>query len=186
MFLWRDISDRYCCVHTHMFINLTSLLSHILFSFPIMLFYFLISLNLLQGHSRLRADKVERSLHLMIPPLFQYSHKKVSLYSTLFKLFFWVSADKHLFVLQQFCVFVYFSQGQQAAWSHCRQMALLNAWFLRHCADGGQAVCLVLWGLDHPVMLLRPRWPQSRIKSYLNRCQACIFVLKPARVFLKL
>ena len=33
MFLWRDISDRYCCVHTHMFINLTSLLSHILFSF---------------------------------------------------------------------------------------------------------------------------------------------------------
>lgn len=29
--------------------------------------------------------------------------------------YFWVSADKHLFVLQQFCVFVYFSQGQQAA-----------------------------------------------------------------------
>lgn len=88
MFLWRDISDRYCCVHTHMFINLTSLLSHIVFPLPIMLFYFLISLNLLQGHSRLRADKVARSLHLMIPPLFQYSHEKVSLYSTLFKLIF--------------------------------------------------------------------------------------------------
>ena len=53
-----------------------------------MLFYFLISLNLLQGHSRLRADKVARSLHLMIPPLFQYAHEKVSLYSTSFKLIF--------------------------------------------------------------------------------------------------